>query len=124
MQGGIVTKAAEGEPITIDPSNPNHAWMVLFDEGLTIVEQTEPVIVKAAQHAVWVMDKYGDDRHTTAHPNFDKAFVEDASLHIGYSSPFQLSETERKQHLALMSTIKIHRNPLRRKNPMQLALDP
>ncbi|KAL8280322.1 hypothetical protein RQP46_007239 [Phenoliferia psychrophenolica] len=121
---GNDTIKAEGVPIgTVDLLTDKAEWLVNFDAGLTIVEQEKPVLVKAAQLAVLVVKRYGEDRHTSAHANFDQHFVENESLHRHFPSPYQLSAEEQTLHTQLMKTMKINRNPMLKKNKQEFALD-
>ncbi|KAL8287151.1 hypothetical protein RQP46_003603 [Phenoliferia psychrophenolica] len=86
--------------------------------------QLPPWIIKASSHAVLVYDELKEERHSSAHPDFNQEHAERYSLQRKHPSPFQLSYVEHQQKIHESLRTFIDRDPLQPWKPKQLALEP
>ncbi|KAL8280300.1 hypothetical protein RQP46_007217 [Phenoliferia psychrophenolica] len=81
-------------------------------------------LLKASAHAVLAYDALKEERHKSAHPDFNQTHAERYSLQRQHQSPFQLSYVEHQQKIQLSLRTNINRDPLQPWKPKQLALEP
>ncbi|KAL8277191.1 hypothetical protein RQP46_010364 [Phenoliferia psychrophenolica] len=81
-------------------------------------------ILKASAHAVLAYDELKEERHSSAHSDFNQDHAERYSLQRKHRSPFSLSYVEHQYKIQRSLVTYINRDPLQPWKPQQLALEP